>query len=61
MAKWIQGAIKKPGSMTAWCKAHGHKSTTMACIEEAMTAAKKTHDKSLMGKAKFAKRAQEGF
>ena len=32
--KWIQGAIKKPGSFTAWCKRQGFKGVTQACIEK---------------------------
>lgn len=34
--RWIQGAIKKPGSFTAYCKRKGHKGVTEECIREAM-------------------------
>ena len=30
--KWIKGAIKKPGSFTAFCKSKGHKGVTDECI-----------------------------
>lgn len=32
MAKWISGAIKKPGSFTSWCKSQGFPGATPACI-----------------------------
>lgn len=32
--KWIQKAIKKPGSFTAYCKSKGYSGVTSACIEE---------------------------
>ena len=32
--KWIKGAIKKPGSFTAWCKRKGYKGVTAECIAE---------------------------
>jgi hypothetical protein len=31
---WIQEAIKKPGSFTAYCKRKGYKGVTKKCIEE---------------------------
>jgi hypothetical protein len=33
---WIQNAVKKPGSFTAYCKSHGKKGVTAACIKEGM-------------------------
>ena len=30
--KWIQGAIKKPGSFTAYCKGKGYAGVTEECI-----------------------------
>ena len=45
--KWIQGAIKKPGAFTAYCKGKGYEGVTEACINEAITAggkvAKRAH------------------
>lgn len=32
--KWIQSAIKKPGSFTAYCKRKGYSGVTQKCIEE---------------------------
>ena len=32
--KWIQKAIKNPGSFTAYCKRKGYKGVTQACINE---------------------------
>lgn len=32
--KWIQGAIKHPGSFTAWCKKQGFSHATEACIKK---------------------------
>jgi len=34
--KWIQKAIKKPGSFTDWCKKRGYRGATAGCIEEGM-------------------------
>lgn len=31
--KWIQKAIKHPGSFTEWCKKQGFKGVTKECIE----------------------------
>ena len=36
--KWIQGAIKRPGSFTAYCKSLGFKGVTNACIEKGIAA-----------------------
>ncbi len=33
-SKWIQNAIKNPGSFTAYCKRKGYKGVTQACINE---------------------------
>jgi len=32
--KWIQKAIKNPGSFTAWCKRQGYKGVTVECIKK---------------------------
>ena len=34
--KWIQGAVKKPGAFTAWCKQQGFGGVTNACINKGM-------------------------
>jgi hypothetical protein len=33
-ANWMQGAVKKPGAFTAYCKGKGHGGVTSGCIEE---------------------------
>ena len=60
MGKWLQRAIKKPGSFTAYCKRHGFGGVTMGCIQYALKQAKKTGDSSLRGKALLAKRLKYG-
>ena len=30
--RWMQSAVKKPGSFTAWCKAQGFGGVTAECI-----------------------------
>ena len=32
--KWIQGAVKKPGAFTAWCKQQGFGGVTQSCIDK---------------------------
>lgn len=34
--KWIQKAIKNPGSFTAWCKRQGYKGVTAECIKKGL-------------------------
>lgn len=58
--KWIQGAIKRPGRTTRWCKRHGYKGVTKACLMDMKRTAKKRHDKSLLGAAVFAWRRKFG-
>ena len=45
--KWIKGAIKKPGSFTAYCRGKSYGGVTGACISEAIKAggkvAKRAH------------------
>lgn len=57
--KWIQKAVPKShkGKFGQWCKSHGFSGVTASCI----AAAKKTHDKSVVGMANFAARAKKGF
>jgi hypothetical protein len=31
---WMQGAVKKPGAFTAYCKGKGYGGVTSGCIEE---------------------------
>jgi len=33
---WMQGAVKHPGSFTAYCKRQGYKDVTEECIREGM-------------------------
>ena len=58
--KWLQGAIKERGAFTAWCKRRGYKSVTCACVREAYSIAKKRNDRTLMGRALIAARANGG-
>lgn len=53
--KWIQKAVpaSRKGKFTEWCKSHGFGGVNATCI----TAAKKTGDKSIIGMATFAERA----
>lgn len=60
MAKWLQGAIKRPGSATEYCKRHGFGGVTMACIQYALKQAKKTKDSRLRGRMLLAKRLKYG-
>ena len=53
--KWIQGAIKHPGSFTAWCKRHGFKKANSECIKSAIATARKTGNKKLMKRAVLAR------
>lgn len=49
--KWIQGAIKKPGSFTNYCKSKGYKGVTSECIAEG----KKSKDVTTKKRANLAK------
>ena len=53
--KWIQKAIKHPGSFTAWCKRHGFSGATQSCIAKAIQVAKQTGNKTLLRRAVLAK------
>lgn len=53
--KWIQKAIKKLGSFTAWCKRRGYDKASYSCIEEAIRVAKKTGNKTLLRRAYLAR------
>ena len=33
---WIQGAVKKPGSFTSYCKRAGYTGVTESCIAKAL-------------------------
>lgn len=59
MKKFIQKALNPAhkGAFTAWCKRNGFKSVTAACIAKAKGVASKTGNKTLMGQANFAERA----
>ena len=58
--KWIQGAVKREGAFTAWCKRHGFSGVTKACIEKAKQIAKRTGNRRLMGQANLAYRFKYG-
>ena len=58
--KWLQKAIKKEGAFTKWCKAHGFSGVTKACIEKAKAVAKKTKNRTLLGRALLAYRLKYG-
>ena len=32
--RWIQGAIKRPGATRAYCRRHGFKSVSEACLRQ---------------------------
>ena len=32
--RWIQGAIKKPGATRAYCRRHGFKGVSEACLRQ---------------------------
>jgi hypothetical protein len=49
--KWIQKAVKKPGSFTAWCKKQGFDGVTNECIEKGL----KSDDKKIQARAKLAR------
>lgn len=48
--KFIQGAIKRPGSFTAWCKRNGYGGVNERCIQAAL----KSDNKRIQAKAKLA-------
>lgn len=48
--KWIKGAIKNPGSFTAYCKRKGYKGVTAACIAEG----KRSKDPTIRKRANLA-------
>ena len=50
MSKWIQKAIKKPGSFTKYCKSKGYKGVTSACIAEGIKAGGKTARRARLAK-----------
>jgi hypothetical protein len=54
--KWIQNAVKKPGSFDAYCKRQGKNGATAACISKGLHSKNATTKK----RAKLAK-TLEGF
>lgn len=48
--KFIQKAIKKPGSFTDWCKKQGYNGVTEECIKKGL----KSKDKKVQARAKLA-------
>ena len=52
--KWVQKAIKNPGSFHAWCISHGFKKVNKSCIQEAIRIAKKTGNTTLLRRANLA-------
>ena len=54
--RWIQKAVPESHKedFTSWCKKHGFSGPTMPCI----IAAKRTHNKHVVGMANFALRAK---
>lgn len=60
-SKWLQEArarMEKKGTVgafTAYCKRKGKRGVTKECIDEAISTAKKTGNKTLLRRALFAK------
>ena len=59
-SKWIQPAIKRPGRITALCKAMGHRSVTRECLQKLKSRAKRTKNRSLMSAVNLAIRFKYG-
>jgi hypothetical protein len=49
--KWIQGAISKPGSFTAYCKKLGYSGVTSECIQRGL----KSNDPTTRKRASLAR------
>jgi len=58
--KWLQSAIKKPGWTTQWCKKNGFPEVNCACVRKLYSLAKQRNDRTLMGRAMIAARANGG-
>ena len=58
--KWLQSAIKKPGWTTQWCKRNGYPSVNCECVRRLYNLARKRKDKTLLGRAMIAARANGG-
>lgn len=57
--KWMAGAVEKPGSFTAWCKAQGYKSTTWACIRKGVKSKSRLTRKRAQLAARFHEQARK--
>ena len=59
--RWLQEASERmekkgtKGAFTKYCKSKGYKGVTQECINEAITTAKRTGNKTLLKRAIFAK------
>jgi len=53
--KWIQGAVKKPGAFTAYCKRQGYGGVTNACIAKGL----KSRSRKTRQRASFAKKMRK--
>ena len=53
--KWMQGAVKKEGSFTSWCKSQGFGGVTSACISKGKASKNITTRRRAMLAEKFRK------